>query len=62
MRQRSRPSKAPAETVVEDIRRRTRKQHSAENAYHSYDALTRIARDSGPWQLVYCWTHARRRL
>jgi transposase len=30
MRQKSGPLKAPAETVVKDIRRRTRKQHSAE--------------------------------
>ena len=30
MRQKSGPSKAPAETVAKDIRRRTRKQHSAE--------------------------------
>jgi transposase len=26
------------------------------DAYQSYDALTRIARDAGPWQLAYCWT------
>ena len=31
------------------------------DAYQSYDALTEIARDTGPWQLVYCWTHVRRR-
>lgn len=31
------------------------------DAYQSYDALTGIARDGGPWQLVYCWTHVRRR-
>jgi transposase len=30
MRQKSGPLKAPAETVVKDFRRRTRKQHSAE--------------------------------
>lgn len=23
--------------------------------------MTEIARDKGPWQLVYCWTHVRRR-
>lgn len=23
--------------------------------------MTEIARDNGPWQLVYCWTHVRRR-
>lgn len=27
------------------------------DAYQSYNALTEIARDNGPWQLVYCWTH-----
>jgi transposase len=31
------------------------------DAYQSYNALTEIARDNGPWQLVYCWTHVRRR-
>jgi tetratricopeptide (TPR) repeat protein len=31
------------------------------DAYQSYDALTGIAREGGPWQLVYCWTHVRRR-
>ena len=31
------------------------------DAYQSYNALTEIARDTGPWQLVYCWTHVRRR-
>ena len=31
------------------------------DAYQSYNALTEIARDGGPWQLVYCWTHVRRR-
>ena len=31
------------------------------DAYQSYNALTGIARDGGPWQLVYCWTHVRRR-
>jgi hypothetical protein len=31
------------------------------DAYQSYDALTEIARDGGPWRLVYCWTHVRRR-
>ncbi|WP_197054620.1 transposase [Paracoccus sp. PAMC 22219] len=31
------------------------------DAYQSYNALTEVARDSGPWQLVYCWTHVRRR-
>ena len=31
------------------------------DAYQSYNAMTEIVRDTGPWQLVYCWTHARRR-
>ena len=31
------------------------------DAYQSYNAMTQIVRDSGPWQLVYCWTHVRRR-
>ncbi len=31
------------------------------DAYQSYNAMTEIARDNGPWQLVYCWTHVRRR-
>jgi len=31
------------------------------DAYQSYNALTEIARENGPWQLVYCWTHVRRR-
>jgi transposase len=31
------------------------------DAYQSYNALTEIERDGGPWQLVYCWTHVRRR-
>jgi hypothetical protein len=31
------------------------------DAYQSYNALTGIPRDGGPWQLVYCWTHVRRR-
>lgn len=31
------------------------------DAYQSYNALTEITRDEGPWQLVYCWTHVRRR-
>jgi hypothetical protein len=35
--------------------------YRATDAYQSYNALTEIARDNGPWQLVYCWTHVRRR-
>lgn len=31
------------------------------DAYQSYNAMTEIARDNGPWPLVYCWTHVRRR-
>src|SRR6056297_1750435 len=31
------------------------------DAYQSYNALTEIPRDNGPWPLVYCWTHVRRR-
>jgi len=31
------------------------------DAYQSYEALTRVERDRGPWRLVYCWTHVRRR-
>jgi hypothetical protein len=31
------------------------------DAYQSYNALNEIARDGGLWQLVYCWTHVRRR-
>lgn len=31
------------------------------DAYQSYNALTEIAREGGPWQLVHCWTHVRRR-
>ncbi len=31
------------------------------DAWRSCNALTGIARDNGPWRLVYCWTHVRRR-
>jgi len=31
------------------------------DAYQAYNALTEIARENGPWQLVYCWTHVGRR-
>lgn len=31
------------------------------DAYQSYNAMTGMERDTGPWQLVYCWTHVRRR-
>ena len=26
-----------------------------------YDKLTKVDRTEGPWTLVHCWTHARRR-
>lgn len=31
------------------------------DAYDGYDRLTRLERSQGPWQLVYCWSHLRRR-
>ena len=31
------------------------------DAYQSYNALTEITRDTGPWRLVHFWTHVRRR-
>ena len=31
------------------------------DAYQSYTALAEITRDNGPWRLVSCWTHVRRR-
>lgn len=31
------------------------------DAYQSYNALAEIPRENGPWQLVHCWTHVRRR-
>ncbi len=31
------------------------------DGYDAYDALTAEARPEGPWQLVHCWTHVRRR-
>ena len=31
------------------------------DAYQAYNAMTEIAREGGPWRLVYCWTHVRRR-
>jgi transposase len=31
------------------------------DAYQSYNAMTGMERNNGPWQLVYCWTHVRRR-
>lgn len=31
------------------------------DGYDAYDKLTVIDRPEGPWQLVHCWTHVRRR-
>lgn len=31
------------------------------DGYDGYDRLTRIQRPEGPWTLVYCWSHLRRR-
>ncbi len=31
------------------------------DGYAGYDRLTRIQRDEGPWTLVHCWSHLRRR-
>ena len=31
------------------------------DGYEAYDKLTRVDRAEGPWTLVHCWTHARRR-
>lgn len=31
------------------------------DAWQSDNALTEVSRENGPWQLVYCWTHVRRR-
>lgn len=31
------------------------------DGYKAYDKLTRIDRPEGPWTLVHCWTHSRRR-
>ena len=31
------------------------------DGYDAYDKLTRVERSEGPWTLVHCWTHARRR-
>ena len=28
---------------------------------HAYDKLIAVDRPEGPWQLVHCWTHVRRR-
>jgi hypothetical protein len=31
------------------------------DGYEAYDKLTKADRPEGPWTLVHCWTHARRR-
>lgn len=31
------------------------------DGYDAYDKLTALDRPEGPWQLVHCWTHVRRR-
>ncbi len=31
------------------------------DGYVAYDAPAALARPEGPWQLVHCWTHVRRR-
>jgi len=31
------------------------------DGYEAYDKLTGLDRPEGPWQLVHCWTHVRRR-
>jgi len=31
------------------------------DAYEGYDRLTRLQRPQGPWMLVHCWSHLRRR-
>ena len=31
------------------------------DGYEAYDQLTTVQRDEGPWTLVHCWSHLRRR-
>ncbi|WP_247413218.1 transposase, partial [Bradyrhizobium sp. 23] len=31
------------------------------DAYDGYDRLTEVVRPQGPWTLVHCWSHLRRR-
>ena len=31
------------------------------DGYDGYELLTRVKRDEGPWMLVHCWSHLRRR-
>ncbi len=64
MRQKSGPSKPPAETVVKDIRRRTRKQHSAEEkirvvleGLRGEDSIAELCRREGiATSLYYSWS------
>jgi len=64
MRQKSGPSKAPAEAVVKDIRRRTRKQHSAEEririvleGLRGEDSIAELCRREGiATSLYYSWS------
>jgi len=64
MRQKSGPLKAPAETVVKDIRRRTRKQHSAEEkirivleGLRGEDSIAELCRREGiATSLYYSWS------
>ena len=65
MRQRSGPSKAPAETVVKAIRRRTRKQHSAEEkirivpeGLRGEDSIAELCRREGTATSLCCsWSN-----
>jgi transposase len=64
MRQKSEPSKPPAEAVVKDIRRRTRKQHSAEEkirivleGLRGEDSIAELCRREGiATSLYYSWS------
>jgi transposase len=64
MRQKSGRSKVPAETVVKDIRRRTRKQHSAEEkirivleGLRGEDSIAELCRREGiATSLYYSWS------
>jgi transposase len=64
MRQKSGPLKPPAEAVVKDIRRRTRKQHSAEEririvleGLRGEDSIAELCRREGiATSLYYSWS------
>jgi len=64
MRQKSGPSKAPAETVVKAIRRQTRKQHSAEEkirivleGLRGEESIAELCRREGiATSLYYSWS------